>query len=82
MSTAQLVGDWTVAYILTKDGRLSTKLYSKHITNATYAGIEGTATFAGGFSLLYTKEFNQWRELLGGSKHVAKKKRHKNNGAH
>lgn len=82
LSTAQLVGDWTVAYILTKDGRLSTKLYSKHITNATYAGIEGTATFAGGFSLLYTKEFNQWRELLGGSKHVAKKKRHKNNGAH
>jgi hypothetical protein len=72
-STAQLVGDWTVEYVLTKDGRLRAKLYNKHTTNAAYMDTEGAAIFTGGVSLLYSKGFNHWRELLRNSKEVAKK---------
>ncbi len=72
-STVQWVGAWTVEYVLTKDRRLSAKLYNKHATNATYMGTEGAAIFTGGVSLSYTKGFNQWRELWGGgNKRTAK----------
>lgn len=80
-STAQWVGDWTVEYVLTKDGRLSAKLYNKHVINTSYMDTESAATFTGGVSLSYTKGFNQWRELLRSSKQVAKKEAIQNNTA-
>jgi len=79
-STAQWVGDWTVEYVLTKDRRLSAKLYNKHTTNATYMGAEGASTFTGGVSLSYTKGFNRWRELVRGNKRSAKKEAQKTGG--
>ena len=80
--TAQWVGDWTVEYVLTKDGRLSAKLYNKHVTNTSYVDTESAATFTGGVSLSYTKGFNQWRELLRSRKRVAKKEATQNDPAH
>jgi TamB, inner membrane protein subunit of TAM complex len=82
-SAAQFVGDWTVEYVLTRDGRLRAKLYNKHATNAAYTDTESTAEFYGGVSLLYTRAFNEWRELLPGSnrKRVAKKEVASNNEA-
>jgi TamB, inner membrane protein subunit of TAM complex len=80
--TAQWVGDWTVEYVLTKDGRLSAKLYNKHVTNTSYVDTESAATFTGGVSLSYTKGFNQWWELLRSSKRVAKKEATQNDTAH
>jgi hypothetical protein len=73
LSTAQLVGDWTLEYVLTKDGRLSAKLYNKHVTSTEYMDEDGTTEFYGGVSLLYTRAFHQWKELLWGSRHGAKK---------
>jgi hypothetical protein len=71
---ARLVGDWTVEYVLTKDGRLKAKLYNKYVSNAAHMDSEGTTTFSGGGSLLYTKRFNRWRELVRGSERAAKKR--------
>jgi TamB, inner membrane protein subunit of TAM complex len=73
-STARLVGDWTVEYVLTKDGGLKAKLYNKYIANASHMDAEGTTMFLGGGSLLYTKRFNRWRELVRGSERTAKKR--------
>jgi hypothetical protein len=75
--TARLVGDWTAAYVLTEDGRLKAKLYNKYVVNAAYVDAAEKTTFVGGVSLLYTKRFNQWRELMGSSKRAAKKRRAK-----
>jgi hypothetical protein len=72
-STDLLIGDWTVEYILTQDRRLRAKLYSKYMTSAMRTDTEGTAILAGGVSLLYTRGFNQWRELVGGRKQASKK---------
>jgi TamB, inner membrane protein subunit of TAM complex len=72
-NTARLVGDWTAAYVLTKDGRLKAKLYNKYITNAAYVDSGDTTTLSGGVSLLYTKRFDQWKELVRGHKRAAKK---------
>jgi TamB, inner membrane protein subunit of TAM complex len=73
-NTARLVGDWTVEYVLTKDGRLKAKLYNKYVANTAHIDSEGTTAFSGGGSLLYTKRFNRWRELVGGSGRAAKKR--------
>jgi TamB, inner membrane protein subunit of TAM complex len=59
-----LIGDWTVVYGLTKDGRYRAKLYKKDTATST----DSNVTFAVGISLMYTRSFNQWRELWGGSK--------------
>ncbi len=72
--TARLVGDWTAEYALTKDGRLKAKLYSKYIANTASMGIEGATTLVGGISLLYTKSFNQWWELVRRDKRDTRKK--------
>ena len=76
-NTARLVGDWTVEYVLTKDERLKAKLYNKYVANAAHMDSEGTTTFSGGGSLLYTKHFNRWRELVRGSERAAKKRAEK-----
>ena len=69
----QIVGDWTVEYCLTQDGRLRAKLYNKNVANPTYVGTDRAAAALGGFSLLYIRGFNQWRELFGGGKQAPKK---------
>ncbi|XWN35049.1 MAG: translocation/assembly module TamB domain-containing protein [Roseivirga sp.] len=58
----KLVGDWTVEYSLTEDGKLKAKLYNKSITSSTLEANNARA-WAGGLSLLYTTGFNRWQEL-------------------
>ncbi len=58
-----LIGDLTVEYLLTKDGKLRAKVYNKNIANPAYAGTSKVTNTSGGFSLLYTKSFNRWQEL-------------------
>jgi TamB, inner membrane protein subunit of TAM complex len=82
LSIAQLIGDWTVEYVLAKDGRLRAKLYNKHVTSTEHMDAESTAELYGGISLLYTRAFNQWKELLWSSKRGAKKEAVRKKGAH
>ncbi len=69
----QLIGDWTITYVLTKDGRYKAKLYKKDTTT----GADSKAILSGGISLMYTRSFNRWRELWSGSKHPANEKKDK-----
>jgi hypothetical protein len=58
-SAASLLGEWTLEYWLTADGRLRAKMYNRNQQSALAqtAGIS-TLTTGGGVSLLYTRTFN------------------------
>ena len=58
-SSASLLGEWTLEYWITLDGRLRAKMYNRNQQNALAqtAGIS-TLTTGGGVSLLYTRTFN------------------------
>jgi hypothetical protein len=59
-SAASLLGEWTLEYWITSDGRLRAKMYNRNQQSALAqtAGIS-TLTTGGGVSLLYTRTFNQ-----------------------
>jgi hypothetical protein len=62
---ASIAGDWTVDYLITPDGKFKVKMYSRTNTNplVTSTNTNSTAVTTG-VSLLYTENFNQWKELL------------------
>ena len=72
--TAQLVGDWTIVYVLTNDGSLRAKLYNKYLTNPVYSGTDDATMFSGGVSLVYVKSFDRWKKLLKGRRGDTTKK--------
>ncbi len=65
---ADLVGDLTVEYVLTKDRRWRAKVYSKRIRTSL---IESSTLVAGGVSLVYVKSFNWWKELFRSNRSYA-----------
>jgi hypothetical protein len=71
IDVANLVGDWTMEYMLTTDNRLRIKIYNKHIH--TYEEKATSITFAGGLSLRYVKSFNWWRELTSTQHKIQRK---------
>lgn len=76
---ASVVGEWTLEYMLSSDGRFRAKMYNKNnqgllgnpsLTNAT--------TTTAGFSLLYTESFSSLGDLIKfGKKKKRKKKKNK-----
>lgn len=73
MGTANLVGDWTLESMLTQDGRLRAKLYNKYVRSNSLV-TDNTTAMAGGFSLLYVKSFDRWKELFSSNKKAQQKK--------
>ncbi|MBO0948585.1 translocation/assembly module TamB domain-containing protein [Fibrella forsythiae] len=69
-SAASLLGEWTLEYWLTPDGRLRAKMYNRNQQSAlgTLSLSSATLTTSGGVSMLYTRSFN--RLLFGGPKSV------------
>lgn len=67
-TTSTLIGDWTVEYLLTKDGQLKARMYSKSISDPTYLGTSNAPMIVGGFSIKHVKHFNRWREIFKGKR--------------
>jgi hypothetical protein len=59
---ASLLGDLTVEYMLTTDGRFRVKMYNR--TNYNSLNLNQQSTTTAGASLLYTQSFNEIKELL------------------
>ena len=61
-----IVGDWTVEYMLTQDGKLRAKMYNRTNYNVlnNSSSLNSTSTITTGFSLLHTQDFNTIKELL------------------
>ncbi|GAB4023396.1 translocation/assembly module TamB domain-containing protein [Spirosoma koreense] len=65
-NAASLLGEWTLEYFITSDGRLRAKVYNRN-QQSILSQYSTTSTIAtgGGLSLLYTRSFNR---LFGGKR--------------
>jgi hypothetical protein len=62
-NTMSVIGDWTVEYMLSKDGKFRVKMYNKNTFNVLNPNVNNTNTVAG-FSLLHVQSFNTLKELF------------------
>lgn len=69
-----IVGDWTVEYLITSDGKLRAKMYNKTNYSAVDQALGDENNTTAGFSIQYTRSFDQFRELLFKARKVPKKK--------
>lgn len=62
-SAASLAGNWTVEYMILKNGVIRTKIYNRttQVSNMTNSTITNTSV---GVSILHTKDFDRFLELL------------------
>lgn len=59
-----MLGDWTVDYLLTPDGKFKVKMYSRSNLNTVTNTLGTQAAITTGISLLHTQSFNQIKDLL------------------
>ena len=57
-----IIGDWSVEYMLTKDGKLRAKMFSQ--SNQNQISTTGQTGMETGLSLKYVTSFNNFKELL------------------
>lgn len=69
---ANMLGDWTVDYLLTPDGKFKVKMYNRTNINQLSQLTSQTAITTG-FSLMNTQSFNTWKELLTAARNRRKK---------
>jgi hypothetical protein len=63
-SASTLVGDWTVDYLLTPDGKFKVKMYSRSNYNTVNTSLGTQNPITTGVSLMYTQNFNELKDLL------------------
>ncbi|UXX78875.1 translocation/assembly module TamB [Reichenbachiella carrageenanivorans] len=70
-----IIGDWTVEYLLTEDGRFRVKMYSRSDLDEIDTQV-GESNFETGFSLQYIKSFDQLNQILSDNrkKNLSKRK--------
>lgn len=62
-STATLVGDWTVDYLLTPDGKFKVRMYNRTNANAILNTLNNQNAITTGVSLQHTQSFNTLSDL-------------------
>lgn len=60
---SSVVGDWTVDYLLTADGKFKVKMYSRTNVNPVNTNLNSQNAISTGVSLLYTQSFNELKDL-------------------
>ncbi len=74
-----ITGDWTVDYLLTPDGKFKVKMYSRTSVNQLQSSLNTqTAAITTGVSLLYTQNFNEFKDLLRSARDKRRKELEKN----
>lgn len=63
-NASTLVGDWTVDYLLTPDGKFKVKMYSRSNFNTINTSLGTQNPITTGVSLMYTQNFNEIKDLL------------------
>ncbi|HNR72713.1 MAG TPA: translocation/assembly module TamB domain-containing protein [Cyclobacteriaceae bacterium] len=61
---ANMIGDWTIDYMLTPDGKFKVKMYSRSNFNQLTNTLGTQASVTTGVSLLHTQSFNNVKDLL------------------
>lgn len=70
---ASMLGDWTVDYLLTPDGKFKVKMYSRSNINTVTNTLGTQSAITTGISLLHTQSFNQVKDLIKSSREKRKK---------
>ena len=60
---SSIIGDWTLEYLITRDGRLRLKMYRKNAPTLVNAGGLKNNSMTG-ISILHSRSFNNLRDLL------------------
>lgn len=58
-----IVGDWTVEYLLTPDGRLRARMYNKNNFFSEFRAANQRTSTTAGFSIQYTENFDKISEI-------------------
>ncbi len=66
---SDIIGDWTVEYMLTKDGKLRAEMFSQ--SNQTRLNADGSQNSETGLSLKYVTSFNSFKDLMGKTRNSA-----------
>ncbi|MEP1097474.1 MAG: translocation/assembly module TamB domain-containing protein [Cyclobacteriaceae bacterium] len=72
-----IVGDWSVEYTLTKDGRLRAKVFRS--TNQQLSATQGEQNIETGVSLRFVHSFNEFRDFLSAGRKDALKRSEEEN---
>ncbi len=62
-NVASVLGDWSVEYLLTNDGKLRAKIYNRTNYNTLNPEVKSASTTAG-FSILHTTSFDKVKEIF------------------
>ena len=62
-NVASVLGDWSVEYLLSPDGKLRAKIYNKTNYNTLNPNLKPTSTTAG-FSIMHTKSFDEIKNIF------------------
>lgn len=73
-SNLSSIGDWTIDYLLTPDGKFKVKMYSRTNVNPV-TNLNQQNAITTGVSLLYTQSFNEFRDLLKSSRNKNRSKK-------
>lgn len=65
---SSVVGDWSVDYLLTADGKFKVKMYSRTNVNPVNTNTNSQSAITTGVSLLYTQSFNDLKDLWNRNK--------------
>lgn len=60
---SSLAGDWTVDYMLTADGKLRVKMYSRTNVNPILSSVNNQTAMTTGASIIHTQSFNEIKDL-------------------
>lgn len=69
-----IIGDWTVEYLLTPDGKLRVKMYNRTNYNTVDLNQSQNSYITTGFSIQHTQSFDEIKELFRKSREKSQKK--------
>ncbi len=67
-SSSNMIGEWTVEYFLSDDGKIRLKLFNRANQSSVISNSNGTIANTTGFSVTHTQEFDIFSELFKSKK--------------
>jgi hypothetical protein len=72
---SNIIGDWTLEYLLSPNGKYRAKMYNRFNYNSLYGDSRSTTTATAGFSFMHTQSFNDFRDLFKSDKKKRRKQK-------
>lgn len=63
-SASSIAGDWSLEYMITRDGMLRLKMFTRNNYSNTTAGLQNSNQTSTGFSFMHTQSFDNLGELI------------------